>query len=221
MSLTATQRIALATALGCVVLFSLAGLAWRFQSRGSAEGTQFLSPPDQASQVRVSVLGAVVHQGTYVVPEGTLVGDVLKLAGGPRQDGDITQIDVAARVYSDTAIYIPFRPAPPPYQPPAGVDRSRVGLAEVSRPQVDSSEGDSGRHQPLGPPPPSGPPQPVNVNVATAKELEVLPGIGPKLAQRIVQYRAQYGPFAGPEDLTKVDGIGPAKMERIKPFVSF
>jgi competence protein ComEA len=66
-------------------------------------------------------------------------------------------------------------------------------------------------------PPPSGL---LNLNTATAPELELLPGIGPALAQSIVAYRDAHGPFNDIEDLLDVPGIGPAKLETIRGFVT-
>jgi competence protein ComEA len=64
------------------------------------------------------------------------------------------------------------------------------------------------------------PARPLNPNLATPAELETLPGIGPVLAGRIIDYRRQHGPFKKIDDLTKVSGIGPKKLEKIKPYVS-
>jgi competence protein ComEA len=58
----------------------------------------------------------------------------------------------------------------------------------------------------------------IDVNTATAAELEVLPGIGPKLAGRIVADRAARGPFASIEDLDRVPGIGPRLVEGIRQY---
>ncbi|MCS7206601.1 MAG: helix-hairpin-helix domain-containing protein [Dehalococcoidia bacterium] len=60
----------------------------------------------------------------------------------------------------------------------------------------------------------------LDLNTADASALEALPGIGPVLAQRIVEYRMRYGPFAQVEDLLKVQGIGPKILERIRPLVT-
>jgi competence ComEA-like helix-hairpin-helix protein len=67
----------------------------------------------------------------------------------------------------------------------------------------------------------SQPPKPsrVDLNRADAKELETLPGIGPALAQRIVEYRQRSGYFRVPGDLLRVRGIGPAKLERIRDLI--
>lgn len=61
----------------------------------------------------------------------------------------------------------------------------------------------------------------LDMNAAGTQELEELPGIGPALAERIVDHRAEHGPFAGPEALMDVPGIGPATWEDIRPFVYF
>ncbi len=55
----------------------------------------------------------------------------------------------------------------------------------------------------------------VNVNQATPRELEELPGIGPVLARRIVEYRTEQGPFCSPGELTAVRGIGPSTVEEL------
>ena len=60
---------------------------------------------------------------------------------------------------------------------------------------------------------------PLNLNTATAKDLQVLPGIGPKIADRIVKYREKNGPFSSVDDLKAVKGIGDKKLEKIRPFL--
>ncbi|TDI83849.1 MAG: ComEA family DNA-binding protein [Chloroflexi bacterium] len=66
---------------------------------------------------------------------------------------------------------------------------------------------------------PVGSTEPISVNVASAPELERLPGIGPVIAQRIVEYREQNGPYQRLEDLLEVEGIGPAKLESLQEYV--
>jgi competence protein ComEA len=61
---------------------------------------------------------------------------------------------------------------------------------------------------------------PININTATAAQLEELPGVGEVLAQRIIDYREQHGPFTKPEDLQNVSGIGPKTYEAIAPLIT-
>jgi competence protein ComEA len=60
----------------------------------------------------------------------------------------------------------------------------------------------------------------IDINQATVEELEKLPGIGPKIAKNIVEYREKNGPFRSIEELLKVKGIGPKKLEQIKKYLN-
>lgn len=59
----------------------------------------------------------------------------------------------------------------------------------------------------------------LDINLATAERLEILPGIGPKMAQRIIQFREENGPFRSIEDLSNVEGIGDKTLERLRPLI--
>jgi competence protein ComEA len=94
------------------------------------------------------------------------------------------------------------RPAAPPPPPPAP-------------PPVEPSP------VPVQPPPaPPEEPERLDLNQADAADLTALRGIGPALAQRVVEYRQQAGPFASLDDLTQVSGIGPALVERLRPLLT-
>lgn len=74
---------------------------------------------------------------------------------------------------------------------------------------------------PRAPKPPPEPPPLLDINAATAAELERLPRVGPALAQRIVTYRDKHGPFASGEALRHVRGIGPSTVRLLEPLVTF
>ena len=63
------------------------------------------------------------------------------------------------------------------------------------------------------------PPAPVDINTATAEELETLDGIGPVMAQRIIDYRKKYGPFSSVDELLNVSGIGRSTLEKFRDHV--
>lgn len=92
--------------------------------------------------------------------------------------------------------------------------------ASGASPSSRSSPSPSARARtPVGPTP--GPPgTPVDLNRATARELQELPGIGPALAERIVAFRTERGPFAKPEELMEVSGIGAKTYARLAPLVT-
>lgn len=60
----------------------------------------------------------------------------------------------------------------------------------------------------------------VNVNTATAQELQLLPRVGPSLAQRIIDFRTANGPFKAPEELARVKGVGEKSFALLKPYVT-
>lgn len=74
--------------------------------------------------------------------------------------------------------------------------------------------------EPTTQPPETKPTGPVNLNTATAEELSTLPGIGPVLAQRILDYRTEHGPYASVESLLGVSGIGEKKLEALLGLVT-
>ena len=150
-------------------------------------------------QITVYVTGEVVSPGVYTVAHGDRLDTVLHLAGGPTTDADLDRINLAAYV-ADAAHY----------------DIPAVGEAvEVALPAADKTVPNS-----VGEPATSHCPTPVNINTATAQCLETLPGIGGVRAQSIVAHREQAGPFASPEAITEVSGIGDGTYRRIAGMIT-
>ncbi len=92
----------------------------------------------------------------------------------------------------------------------------------ADRRKAASAEAPLGSPKPGGAEPPASPAlgRRININSATAAELEVLPGIGPALAQRIIDDRAASGPFASLDHLDRVKGIGPRTIDKLRPLAS-
>lgn len=139
----------------------------------------------------VQIEGAVRHPGVYEVPEGTRLFELLERAGGARDDADLRGLNLVAPLYDGQKITIP-----------------------ASSPSGEVQTGSFSSPPPLGT-------SLVNVNTASQKELESLPGIGEVIAQRIIEYRETHGPFTTVEDLLKVKGIGPKKLEKLRDRVTF
>ncbi len=139
--------------------------------------------------LRVYVSGAVRAPDVYLLPPGSIVKDALLAAGGPAADADCDHINLARTLYDGEHLYVPRRgETPPPTEPPA--------VSPVRGPQQGSGL--------------------VDLNTATPAQLEALPGIGPALAQRIVEHR----PYRSVDELLDVPGIGPATLEKIRPLVT-
>ena len=164
---------------------------------GSAAGPGGLSAT--SGSVVVHVTGAVSSPGVVTLPPGSRVTDAINAVGGASADADTEQLNLA-RVLSDgEQIRVPRigEVLPDPAPQPGGDAASGARTA----PGKSGDGGASGT---------------VNINTASASELEKLPGIGPALAQRIVEYRDSHGPFASVDSLTDVPGIGKAKLEGLR-----
>jgi len=140
--------------------------------------------------VVVHVAGAVVHPGVVELSPGTRVDEAISAAGGATEAADLDALNLAAPVVDGQQVYVPREGEA---APPAAVG---------SDPSV------------------AGPGSLVDINSADVTALDTLPGIGPALAQRIVDWRTEHGPFASVEALTDVSGIGPATMERLRTMVT-
>jgi competence protein ComEA len=157
-------------------------------------------PPEEAEgSAVVHVAGAVAAPGVYTLPAGARVIDAVDQAGGASPEADLGALNLAAPVRDGERIYVPL----PGETPPA------VLGSDVSGPSAGGSSGETGA---------SGL---VPVNTATAEELTALPGIGPVLAQRIVDFREAHGPFDALGDLGEVSGIGPKILASLADAVSF
>jgi competence protein ComEA len=143
----------------------------------------------------VHAAGQVANPGVYTVPAGARVADVLTAAGGPLADADLSQLNLAAKVADGERVWVP---KPGEARPPGAV------------PAAGAGGGPSGGTAPAGP---------LDLNTATAEQLEELPGIGPATARAILTWRSRNGRFRTVADLLEVPGIGPAKLEAVRPLV--
>ena len=160
---------------------------------GAAPTGPAASPTSGRSLV-VAVSGKVRRPGVVTVPAGARVIDVLKAAGGPLPSADIGMLNLARRVADGELVTVGV-PAPAP----AG-----SGSAGEAPPAGDAAGGRTA---------------PIDLNTATLAELETLPGVGPVLAQRILDWRTERGRFATVDQLSDVPGIGDARLAQLRDLV--
>lgn len=160
------------------------------------------SPPAQeqtAGPIVVHVAGLVVSPGVVELPQGSRVIDAVEAAGGPSDEADLTPINLA-RVLSDGEQVVVASEPPP-------------GTPLGAPPEAPADDG-------VGAGPGDVASEPVNLNTATQAELETLPGIGPALAQRILDWRMQHGQFSVIDELLEVSGIGEVRFADIEGLVT-
>jgi competence protein ComEA len=168
-----------------------------------------VNPPAEPSEVVVHVAGAVRKPGLYHLPVNARADDALKAAGGAKPDANLDAINLASRLEDGKQLYVPTRT-----EAPTGGSPEQTASAKPAAGGAHSS-GSSGHSAKLTSPSQGT----VNINRASEEELQRLPGVGPSYAARIVQFRKDNGPFASPEQLMDVSGIGEKKFEAMRPFV--
>lgn len=149
----------------------------------------------------IDVAGAVREPGPVPVPADGRVEDAIRAAGGFRADADPERVDRAALLSDGQRVYVPAR-----------------GQTDI--PVVVGPSGGTGSPAAGAAGPSVGEAAPVNVNTAEEAELVTLPGVGPATAQAILDHRRTNGPFGSVDDLLGVKGIGPAKLETLRPHVT-
>lgn len=156
--------------------------------------------------VYVYITGEIRNPGVYKLSEDARIFQLVEMAGGFTSKADSESLNLAENVSDGTHIHIGAKTSPEsPFIPgmPANA-RSGIQPRNAST-NTPSSYANSGL---------------VNINTASESELESIPGIGPVLAQRIIDYRNANGNFARPEDLINVKGIGKAKLAQVLPHVT-
>lgn len=170
-------------------------------------------PTEEPQKLCVYVAGKVKSPGVYDLPPGSRVNDAIKAAGGALGSADLENINLAEKLTDGEQVYI----APRGKVPPPAMSGVRGGSALVS--SATSRSGES--HERSGPTKLTKPGQgTVNINSASLEELQRLPGIGPAMAQRIIDYRTQNGRFKSVDELEEVRGIGPTKLDKLRPFAA-
>lgn len=168
-------------------------LAFRLWDGLSAPPIVIEDPRPNASIV-VSVEGAVATPGVYHLRGDARVQAAIDAAGGPTSDADLALVNPAARLHDEERLIVPAMTA--------------KGAAAARATSTTSSGGAVG------------PARLVNINTASAADLDALPGIGPALASRIVAYREAHGPFRSVDGLAAVAGISLKMVDAIRSLIT-
>lgn len=160
------------------------------------ESEESSSKASAETEVYVDVDGAVASPGVYRLKDGARVSQAIDAAGGLTAEADVTGLNRASKVTDGQKIYVPT----------VGEQQTALaaGGAEGGAATVSGAGTSSGL---------------VNINTASAAELQTLSGIGPSMAQSIIDERTQNGAFASVDDLMRVSGIGEKKLAKIKDCI--
>lgn len=164
---------------------------------GEPSGTGEVQGP--ADDVVVHVVGQVHDPGVVELPAGARVVDAVTAAGGATTDADLSGLNLARPVVDGEQVLVPRPGEEAPEAAPGGGEEGGDGGPGAS---------------------PGGPTARVDLNRATAAELEALPGIGPVLAERIVAHRDEHGAFASVDALQAVRGVGPSLLAELRDLVT-
>lgn len=163
----------------------------------SNESPQMAGPPASVNDgIMVDVEGKVTRPGVQRLPPGARVLDAIMMAGGALPGTDLSNLDQARVLNDGEQIMVgPGAGAgPPPGTGPSGPAARSRGKAALTAP--------------------------VHLNTATLDQLEQLPGVGPALAQRVLDWRTEHGRFTSIDDLQQVKGFGPHKFAAVHDLVA-
>jgi competence protein ComEA len=195
----------IALSLAWLVILA-AVLLWLWARRPPSRSIEILPPPTalptqaplptpSPAPFHVDVAGAVKAPGVYRLPPGSIVADAIALAGGPSADADLDRLNKAVDLQDGSQVYVPRRSETRSSPPDPAVSALVTSVPPVRAPTSGTL---------------------IDLNTATPEELDKLPGIGPALAQRVVEGR----PYGAIEELLRVKGIGPAVYDEIKDLIT-
>jgi competence protein ComEA len=152
------------------------------------------SKKNTASEIYVDISGCVNKSGVYCIPQGTRLFQLIEKAGGLREDANVDIINRAEEVYDGQKIII------------YSVNDQ---FSEDYNPATSSGNSSSSSSS-----------NKININKANSSELQKIPGIGPKAAEKIIEYRENNGRFFTIEDLKNISGIGEKTFEKMKSHIT-
>ncbi len=158
-----------------------------------------------ATELVISVVGLVHRGGLVRLPAGARVADALTAAGGAKDGADLSGLNLAQRLQDGDQVLVG------PGGPNSGPQLGSTTISAGGRPPGGSAPNSAAAQRPSSK---------VDLNTATEAELDALPGIGPVTARAIVTWRVANGRFTDVAQLGEVDGIGPARLARLRDLVT-
>jgi len=184
------------TLLGILIGLILSGVLYIIAVPPRGTSIELIPAPTPAP-ILVHVDGEIQHPGVYPLPRESRVQDAIQAAGGLKENANHNAVNLAERLKDGQKLNIPAFGTPnAPVELPAAPQKQKEIAAAGSKP--------------------SGP---IDLNTATAEDLQTLPGIGPSRAQQIIDYRETHGGFKTIADLQDISGIGEATFLKLKDLI--
>jgi len=149
-------------------------------------------PTQTPGPMRVYISGAILKPAVYELPADAILLDAITAAGGFTSEANPATVNLALPLNDGMHVHVPIPGDEPTVDFGGGERSSGIDISGAL----------------------------VNINTATLEELDMLPGIGPSIAQKIIDYRESNGPFTAIEEIDRVSGIGPAKLEEIRDLIT-
>lgn len=182
-----------------IITFILGILVGNYAFKSS--NNNLINIEDQEPKIYVDIAGEIKSPGVYEMENGDRVFQLIEKAGGATENADISSINLSKKLTDGEKIII--------FAKRNLIDSETTTSSSITQSDTSSSINSSTNKSNL-----------ININTASQKELEELPGIGPALAQRIIDYREKNGYFSTIEDIKKVSGIGDKRFEAIKDSIT-
>ena len=156
----------------------------------------------EEKNIFVHIAGCVQKEGMLELSSNSRIADAIEKAGGLTQEADLSDINLAYLLEDGMKIYIPNQ-----NERQENNEKTEDTAKTENTPSMQIQ--DTNTKQDV-----------ININTATQEELDTLPGIGPATATKIIEYRKEKGKFKQKEEIKEVSGIGEAKYEKIKEYIS-
>ena len=165
----------------------------------------------------VHVSGAVNSEGIVELEAGSRIANAIEKAGGVKENADMTDINLAYPLEDGMKIYIPTKEET---EANKNIENTLIESYVTSSSSGVSSKEDTNSTQGSSKSTTSTSNAKININTASQEELDTLPGIGPSIASKIIDYREENGKFNSIEEIKEVSGIGDAKYDKIKDSIT-